>query len=47
MKKIWTLLEEEEQIEDMNPPWTKGEQVYDMDHPWKGGMMMSMSLMIG
>ena len=22
--KIWTLLEKEEQVEDMNPPWRKG-----------------------
>ena len=33
MMKIWTLFGKEEQVEDMNPAWTKGEQVDDMDPP--------------
>ena len=43
--KIWTSLGKEEQIEDMNPPRTKGEQVDNMDPPWKGGVMIILSLM--
>ena len=44
---IWTLLGKEEQVEDMNPPQTKGEQVDDMDPPWKGGVMIRLSLIMG
>ena len=38
--KIWTILEKEEQVREMNPPRTKGEQVDDMKLPRKGEVMM-------
>ena len=38
--KIWTLLGKEEQVVDMNPPWTKGDQVDNMDPPRKGRVMI-------
>ena len=38
--KIWTLLGKEEQVEDMNPPWTKGEQVDDIDPSSQVGTTM-------
>ena len=44
--KIWTLLEKEEQVEDMNPPRTKGEQVDNMDPPEKWGVMMRLTSMM-
>ena len=45
--KIWTLLGKEEQVDDMNPPWTKGEQVDNMDPPKKWGVIMRLTLMMG
>ena len=47
MSKIWTLLSQEEQVEDMNPPRTKGEKVDSMDPPKKGGVMMRLASMMG
>ena len=44
--KIWTLLGKEEQVEDMNPPQTKGGRVDDMDPLGKGGVVIILSLMI-
>ena len=36
-------VEKEDQIEDMNPPWTKGEQVDNMKLPRKGRVMMRLT----
>ena len=46
MMKIWTFFEKEDQVKDMNPPWTKGEQVDNMKLPKKGGVMMRLTLMM-
>ena len=46
MMKIWTFFEKEYQVEDMNPPQTKGEQVDNMKIPKKGGVMMRLTLMM-
>ena len=45
--KMWNLLGKEQQVEDMNPPRTKGELADDMDPPWKGGVMIILSLIMG
>ena len=48
MIKIWTFFGKEDQVEDMNPPQTKGEQVDNMDPPRKGGVMMILtSILMG
>ena len=44
--KIWTFFEKEDQVEDMNPPRTKGEQVDNMKLPRKGGLMMRLTSMM-
>ena len=46
MMKEWTFFVKEDQIEDMNPPQTKGEQVDDMKLPRKGGVMMRLTSMM-
>ena len=46
MMKIWTFLEKEDQVEDMNPPRTKGEQIDDMKIPMKEGIMMRLRSMM-
>ena len=43
MMKIWTFLKKEDQVENMNPPWIKGEQVDNMELPRKGGVMMRLT----
>ena len=45
--KLWTLLEKDEQVEDMKVPCTKGKKVDNMDPPWKGGVMMRLTSMMG
>ena len=44
--KIWTFLRKEYQVEDMNPPRTKGEQVDNIKLPKKGGVMMRLTSMM-
>ena len=46
MMKIWTFFKKEDQVEDMNPPQTKGEQVDNMKLPRKGGVMMRLTSMM-
>ena len=46
MMKIWTFFEKEYQVEDMNPPWRKGEQVDNMELPKKGGVNMKLTSMM-
>ena len=46
MMKKWTFFEKEDQVEDMNPPRTKGEQVDNMKLPRKGGLMMRLTSMM-
>ena len=45
--KILTLLRKEYQVEDMNPPWTKGEKVDNTDPPRKGRVMTRLTSMMG
>ena len=45
--KIWTIFENEEQVNTMNPPWTKGKQVDNMDPPEKWGVVMRLTSMMG
>ena len=44
--KIWTFFENEDQVEDMNPPWTKGVQVNNIKIPRKWGVMMRLTSMM-
>ena len=46
MMKNWNFFEKEYQIEDMNPPQTKGEHVDNMVLPRKGGVMIRMTSMM-
>ena len=46
MMKIWTFFEKEDQVEDMNPPWTKGEHVDNIKISKKGGVMMRLTSMM-
>ena len=46
MMKIWTFFKKEYQVEDMNPPQTKGEQVYNIKLPRKGGLIMRLTSMM-
>ena len=46
MKK-WTFFENEDQVEDMNPPRTKGEKVDNMDPPRKGKLVIRLASMMG
>ena len=43
--KLWNILGKEEQVEDMNPPRTKGEQVDNIKLPRKEGVIMRLTSM--
>ena len=45
--KIWTPPGKKEQVEDMNPPRTKGEKVDNMDPLRKGRVMIILTSMMG
>ena len=47
MMNIWIFFKKEDQVKDMNPPWTKGEQVDNMDPPWKEGVMIRLTSIMG
>ena len=46
MMNKWTFFKKEDQVQDTNPPRTKGEQVDYMELPRKGGVMMRLTSMM-